>query len=194
MVAKSLNIFDLTSERKEKKSEGWLLWELMRILELDNRTSFEYVRGRRHFFEMLNSNRAQYLHIGAHGSRVGRNTGLQTALNATISTKEITEKWIKKQSIPSLLVMSACQSGHIDMVRTFSEMGVKYVVAPLNDTYWEDAAVFLTLFYKLLLSDGKSPWISYRNAICGYKEAFRKISGAWRFYNKGEHIQVECRK
>jgi len=40
----SLLILELTSENKEGKSEGWLLWELMRILELKKRVRFEKVR------------------------------------------------------------------------------------------------------------------------------------------------------
>ena len=40
----SLLILELTSENKEAKSEGWLLWELMRILELKKRVRFEKVR------------------------------------------------------------------------------------------------------------------------------------------------------
>ena len=187
----TLSIIDLTSEKKEKMSETWLLWELIRIFELITEVDFEYARGKKHFFELLNGVDSDYLHIGGHGVREKDQTYLVTPRGVNISTEEIKDNW-ECDNIPELVVLSACQSGHIDLVNAFVEKGVRYVIAPLNDTFWEDAAVYLPFFYKLLLSEGKRPWVSYRNSICGYKEAFRKISGAWRFYEYGELIPVDC--
>lgn len=191
MIDLILTILDLTSERKEKMSEGWLLWELMRILELEKKVKFDYVTGKKHFFELLNEVSTKYLHIGAHGDQDKGQTGLLTPRGAFITSDDIEEKWLCRKK-PELVVLSACKAGRVELINKISNLGVKYVIAPLNDTYWEDAAVFLTMFYKILLSDEKSPWISYRNAYCGYKEAFGKISGAWRFYNYGELVQVDC--
>ncbi len=187
----TLSIIDLTSEKQEKMSETWLLWELIRIFELTKEVEFSYARGKKHFFELLNHVNSNYLHIGGHGVRENGRTYLVTPRGVYISTEEIKENWVCN-CIPELVVLSACQSGHIDLVKTLVEKGVRYVIAPLYDTYWEDAAVYLPFFYKLLLSEGKTPRVSYRNSICGYKEAFRKISGAWRFYEDGNFISVDC--
>jgi len=63
LVEKSLLILDLTSERKEGMSEGWLLWELMRILGFRKNVKFNYVRGKRHFLELLDDATQTYIHI-----------------------------------------------------------------------------------------------------------------------------------
>lgn len=188
----NLRILDLTSENKEGMSEGWLLWELMRILGFEKNVKFDYVRGKRHFRELLNEAKETYIHIGAHGDVVSGETNLLTPRGAVITSEDLFGVWSRRRIKPRLLILSACKTGHIDLVRTFSDMGVKNVIAPLHDTYWEDAAVFSTMLYKLLIGEERSPWISYRNAICGYLEAFGSLSGAWRFYENGKHVQVKC--
>jgi len=45
------------------------------------------------------------------------------------------------------------------MVRAFSHAGCRYCIAPLHDTFFEDAAIFLALFYKFLVGEKSSPWI-----------------------------------
>ena len=173
-------------------SEGCLLWELMKILGLEKNVTFDYVRGRRDFCEILNSAKETIIHIGAHGDVIAGETGLVTPRGALITLEDLDGIWSKRRRKPELVVLSACKAGHIDLVGALSDLGVKNVIAPLHDTYWDDAAVFSAMLYKLLIGEGKSPWIAYRNAICGYREAFGRISGAWRFYENGRYIQVEC--
>jgi len=192
MVKTKLSILDLTSEIKEEMSEGWLLWELMRILGYEKNINFEYVRGKRHFLQILNDVKGAYVHIGAHGKVESGTTGLITPRGATIKSEDLEGIWNVRKRKPRLVVLSACEAGHEDLVNAFTDLGVKYVIAPLHDTYWDDAAVFLTMFYKLLIGEEKTPWVSYRNAICGYQQTFKKLSGAWRFYENKNHIQVEC--
>jgi len=192
MAKTKLSILDLTSETKEGMSEGWLLWELMRILGYEKNVSFEYVRGKRHFLHLVNDVKGDYVHIGAHGEVESGTTGLITPRGATIKPEDLEGIWKRRKRKPRLVVISACEAGHKDLVNAFTNLGVKNVIAPLHDTDWEDAAVFLTLFYTLLISEEHTPWVSYRNAICGYRQAFRKLSGAWRFYKNNNHVQVEC--
>jgi hypothetical protein len=192
MAKTKLSILDLTSESKEGMSEGWLLWELMRILGYEKNVDFEYIRGKMHFLQLLNDAKGEYVHIGAHGEVESGRTGLLTPRGVAIKPEDLEGTWKSRKRKPRLVVISACEAGHKDLVNAFTELGVKNVIAPLHDTDWEDAAVFLTMFYKLLISEKKTPWVSYRNAICGYRQAFRKLSGAWRFYKNKEHVQVEC--
>ncbi len=187
----SLLILELTSENKEGKSEGWLLWELMRILELKKHVRFEKASGKRAFFNLLNNARENYIHIGAHGIRHRGKTCLLTPREAKIFPEELEDLWINRRKRPELVVLSACYAGHIDLVKPFTEAGCRYVIAPLHETYWDDAALFSTIFYKSLLGEKKTPWISYKRAILGVKAAFSKLSGAWRFYENGKPIFLE---
>lgn len=68
------------------------------------------------------------------------------------------------------------------MVRAFSDAGCKYCIAPLKDTSFEDAAVFLAVFYKLIIGEKKTPWIAFRNSIVGLSQSLPKLSEAWSFY------------
>ena len=192
MIITSLRILDLTSEKKEGMSEGWLLWELMRILGFEKNVKFDFVKGKSHFRELLNEAKETYIHIGAHGDVISGETGLLTPREAVITSEDLVGIWRRRRKKPTLIVLSACKTGHIDFVRTFLDLGVKNVIAPLNDTCWDDAAIFSTMLYKLLIGKEMSPWVSYRNAICGYRKTFGKLSGAWRFYENGELNQVEC--
>jgi len=192
MVKKTLRILDLTSEKKEGMSEGLLLYELMRILGYENNVELEYVKGKRHFLELLNEAKETYIHIGAHGDVKAGKTTLLTSRGAKITPSDLNDVWIKRKRKPQLIVLSVCHAGHIDLEKAFSKAGVRYVIAPLHETYWDDAAIFSGMFYKLLIGEEKTPWISYRNAKCGFEVTFKNLSGAWRFYKNGRHIQVEC--
>ena len=187
----SLLILELTSETREDKSEGWLLWELMRILELKSYVRFEKVRGKSDFLNLLDSARENYIHIAAHGVRHRGRTSLLTPKEAKIFPEELKGLWATRRRKPELIVLSACYAGHADLIKPLSDAGCRYIIAPLNETYWDDAALFSTIFYKILLSEGKSPWISYKRAILGVKAAFSNLSGAWRFYKKGRPIFIE---
>jgi hypothetical protein len=64
------------------------------------------------------------------------------------------------------------------------------VFATLHETLFEDAAVFLTIFYKLLIGEKSSPWIAFRNAIAGASSSLPQLSGAWGFYEWGKKFLV----
>jgi len=98
MVKKAiLLILELTSESMEDKSEGWLLWELMRILGLKRKVRFEKVRGKRHFFELLQDAREDYIHIAAHGEYRSGRTRLLTPKGAEILPEELENLWVGRR-------------------------------------------------------------------------------------------------
>jgi CHAT domain-containing protein len=188
-----LLILECTSENKEKMSEGLLLWELMRILGYEKRTNLKIISGSNSLIEELENAEEHYIHISAHGNfHQTRGTYLKTPRKGKVYSSDLNGMWTnrKKSKIPNLIVLSACKAGHIDMVRTFSNAGCKYCLAPLHETFFEDAAVFLALFYKLLLGEESSPWIAFRNTVVGLSQSLPKLSGAWSFYERGEKCLV----
>ena len=188
-----LLILECTLESKERMSEGWLLWELMRILRYKDRTSFVNPRGKKHFLKELENAGVRCLHVASHGrySRL-RGTYLKTPRRGRVYSSELRDLWKGKGSraVPELVVLSACKAGHVDMVRAFSEAGCRYCVAPLHEVLWEDAAVFLVMFYKLLLGENSTPWMAFKNAVVGLSTVLPKISGAWSFYEWGNKCMI----
>jgi CHAT domain-containing protein len=188
-----LLILECTSENKEKMSEGLLLWELMRILGYEKRTNLKMISGSNRLIEELENAEERYIHISAHGDfHQTRGTYIKTPRKGKVYSSDLSGMWVnrKKFEIPSLIVLSACEAGHIDMVRAFSNAGCKYCLAPLHETFFEDAAVFLALFYKLLLGEKSSPWIAFRNTVIGLSQSLPKLSGAWSFYECGEKCSI----
>ena len=186
-----LLILECTSESKEKMSEGQLLWELMRILGYEKHTRLEITKGKNHFLGELNRVNAKYLHIAAHGDvDIKKGTYIVTPRRGRVYANDLVDFWREKDEveIPELVVISACKAGHIDLVKVFSRMGCRYCIAPLHDTYWEDAVVFLVMFYRLLIGEECTPWISYRNTMIGLDETLPRMRGAWSFYEWGEKI------
>jgi len=188
-----LLILECASENKEKMSEGLLLWELTRILGYEKRTNLKVISGPNRLIKELENAEERYIHISAHGDfHQTRGTYLTTPRKGKVYSSDLSGMWAnrKKSEIPSLVVLSACEAGHIDMVRAFSNAGCKYCLAPLHETFFEDAAVFLALFYKLLLGEKSSPWIAFKNTMIGLFQSLPKLSGAWSFYECGEKCLV----
>lgn len=189
-----LYILECISETEEKMSEGRLLWELMRILGYEKRTELKIIGGPNRLIEELRNAKEQYLHISAHGDfHQTRGTHLKTPRKGKVYSSDLEDLWVGKKEfeIPKVVVLSACEAGHMDMVRAFSNAGCRFCIAPLHDTLFEDAAVFLTIFYKLLIGEEKSPWIAFRNTIVGLSQSLPKLSGSWSFYSWGEKWLVE---
>ena len=194
MMRARLLILECTSEDREKMSEGSLLWELMRTLGYEKRTNLKMITSGNRLIKALGNAEEQYIHISAHGDfHQTRGTYLKTPKKGKVYSSDLDGIWTgrKKSEIPSLVVMSACKAGHIDMVRAFSSAGCRYCLAPLHETFFEDAAVFLALFYKLLIGERSSPWIAYRNTVIGLSQSLPKLSGAWSFYEWGEKCFIQ---
>ncbi len=189
-----LLVLECVSETKERMSEGRLLWELMRILQYEESTTLEIIGGPRRLVERLGNARERYIHISAHGDfHKTRGTYLKTARKGRVYPSDLHGLWEgrEKAEIPELVLLSACEAGHIDMVKTFSDAGCRYCIAPLHEPIFSDATVFLTLFYRLLIGEKSSPWIAFRNTMEGLSTGLPKLSGAWSFYEWGEKHQTE---
>jgi len=194
MKTAKLLILECILETKEEVSEGWLLWELMRILGYEKRTNLKRIGGSNRLIEELENAEEQYIHISAHGNfHQTRGTYLKTPRNGRVYSTDLSEIWAgrKRSEIPSLVVLSACEAGHVDMVRAFSNVGCRYCLAPLHEPLFADAAVFLALFYKLLIGERCSPWIAFKNTMVGLSQSLPKLSGAWSFYEWGEKCVIQ---
>ena len=124
-----LLILECASENKEKMSEGLLLWELMRILGYEKRTNLKMISGPNRLIEELENAEGRYIHISAHGDvHQTRGTYLKTPRKGKVYSSDLSGMWAnrKKSEIPSLVVLSACEAGHIDMVREKSSPWIAF--------------------------------------------------------------------
>jgi len=188
-----LLILECTSESKEGMSEGRLLRELMRILGFEKRTRLAVISDKNSFLRELEEVGEPHLHISAHGDfDSSRGTWINIPCGEKVYSSDLHDLWEARarSKIPKLVVLSACKTGHVDMVRSFSDAGCQYCIAPLHETSWEDAAVFSTFFYKLLIGEGRSPWVSFKKTIFGISTALPRLSGAWSFFKWGEKLMI----
>ncbi|MFH0748757.1 MAG: CHAT domain-containing protein [Candidatus Bathyarchaeota archaeon] len=195
MKRAKLLILECISEIKEGLSEGRFLYELMRILGYQKLTTLELVDGPKRLIEKLENNAEQYVHISAHGNyHKTRGTYLKTERKGRVYSRDLSELWAGKSrsKIPELVVISACEAGHIDMVRTFSNAGCRYCLAPLHEPLFADAAVFLTLFYRLLIGEKNRPWIAYKNSVEGLFKGLPTVLATWNFYEWGEKKKLDA--
>jgi len=165
----------------------------MRILGFEKRTRFTVIGDKDGFLRELEEMGEPYLHISAHGDFDPlKGTWMNIPSGGKVYSSDLRGLWEGKarSKIPRLVVLSACKTGHVDMVRAFSGAGCQYCIAPLHETSWEDAAVFSTIFYKLLIGEGRSPWVSFKKTIFGISDALPRLSGAWSFYKRGEKFFV----
>lgn len=188
-----LLIVECTSESKEKMSEGRLLKELMRILGFEKQTRLRIISNKNRFLKELENMEEPYLHISAHGDFDPlKGTWIKIPSGERIYSSDLLGLWEgkAKSKIPRLVVLSACETGHVDMVRVFSDNGCQYCIAPLHEPSWEDAALFSTMFYKLLIGEGMNPRVSFRRTLLGLSNALPRLPGAWSFYRWGVKLSL----
>jgi CHAT domain-containing protein len=188
-----LLILELTSENLEGKSEGKLLYELMRVLENGDRVEYRKTLGKQVFLKTLSDADHEYIHISTHGLSGLKGTGLEIQRKKNgrfmrIHAKDLEGLWKGNNKIPKLVILSACHAGHKDLVDAFAAAGCGSIIAPIRETDWGYAAAFSVLFYKALIDHGRSPWVAFKNARLGMDAAFPKSPGRWRFYKNG----VQC--
>jgi len=196
-IREKLLIVEGTSESKEDKSESMLLNELIRILEPITKPRVVNVRGRKPFLDEMEKAEEMFIHISAHGKfRKGKRvcgTRIYFPSGKSVHSNDLKKLWKRrrKSKKPKLILLSACQTGQEDMAKALYEAGCRYFIAPEDNVYWFDAAIFLTVFYTLLLVEYHTPWVSFKKTVFGLKQIFPNLSGKWRFYDKGEKVTYE---
>lgn len=180
-------ILDCTSEPQENMSEGLLIKELVRILEPGISQRVVTVRGVSGFKRALRDSSERLVHISAHGRYYyKKTTRLDFPSGNSIVADEICKTLKKRKERPMLMVFSACSVGNKDMVKCLKEANVKHFIAPEEDVDWPDAAMYLTIFYRLLLVENRTPWIAYRNSERIRKLFFPKLTGTWNLFQNGK--------
>ena len=190
-----LLILECTKSSEEKKSEGKLLFELMKILGFKPPlTTLKHVRGKHDFRLKIQEvykdvDAPTYLHISAHGASNKDKTWIEvpsTDRKRRIYSYQISE-WLSKRTKPFHLVfLSACEIGHSEMAKALYQAGCRYYIGPLHEVEWEDATIFSALYYRLLLRGPVySPWISFRNTYRALSKALPRFKGGWSFFERG---------
>ena len=187
ILRKGMLILDCTSERSENKSEGLLIKELTRILKPSLTPNIITIRGVSRFKRELQNSTDSVVHISAHGRYYRKKrTQLCFPNGKKIDSLEIKKSLNKRREKPTIIVFSACSVGNEDLIRNLNEATVKYAIAPSEDTYWFDAAIFLTTFYRFLLVENHSVWIAFRKVDRMRKLFFPKLTGNWNLYKNGK--------
>lgn len=189
-IRMSLLILDCTAE-KEKRSEGKLVFELVRILDYDQEISMKKplkIRKKSDFIESLNKADAYTVHISSHGHRDESGSYFDLPFGGKVYARDLECLWEDrpKSKTPKLLALSACYTGRSDLIETFSKAGCRYCIAPAKDPYWHDAALFWSKFYTVLFWGRRksSPWVAFRDT----NRALPLLTGKWKFFDRGEEF------
>lgn len=202
-LRRSVLLIEGMSEEKIGCSEGKMLKELFRIIDIQMKDNNETVAWNKEevttpekLLSVLRKANQSCIHISCHGAyfKNYKKTGFKLPKGRLFS-EEISsaknealpiwhERVNKESSIPQLVFLSACETAHEkDMVERFMQAGVRYVIAPKNETPFSDAALFSSIFYPLVYVEQKNPYIAFKKI----KRAFPKMTGNWRFFDLYKH-------
>lgn len=198
-IEDGIMIFDCTFKSEEQCSEGEFLEQYIKILnhQLEARGKepvylyFRHVRSPTKSPDSLKV-RLKYpytytLHISAHGG-LNEDAG-QTVLQVgkgLFTLEDLKGLWedIPENERPLLIVLSACQAGHLDLIRALSQEGCRYCIAPVFETDWEKAALFSALFYTYLFCEQMRPVAAFQKA----KSRLPELTGWWKMFDNGKEI------
>ena len=190
-IRRSLLIVDCTA-KKEKRSEGKLVFELMRILDYDAEVRIEgplEIRKKSGFFDALDETEAYSVHISSHGNYDDKGSYFCLPFGGRVYASDLEGLWEhrSRSKTPQLVALSACYAGRGDLIEAFSDAGCRYCIAPRKDPYWHNAALFWTKLYTVMFLEKRksSPWIAFRNT----RRALPVISRNWRFFEYGEEFR-----
>lgn len=184
--------------KKEKRSEGKLVFELLRIVDYGQEVNIEgplWIGKKSDFFAELERTEAYSIHISSHGGHDKEGSYLKFPYGGKVYAKNLEGLWEDRseRKTPILIALSACYAGHEDLIKAFSDAGCRYCIAPRKGPFWHNAALFWMKFYTVLyLREGgkkrrSGPWIAFRNA----KKALPKESKKWSFFDRGVEFTVE---
>jgi len=192
-----LLILDFTA-RKERRSEGKLVFELMRIVDYDEEVKIDgpfEIRRKSDFFDELAETDAYSIHISSHGGYDKNGSYIILPYGGKVYARDLEGLWgdRSKAEIPKLIALSACYAGRGDLIEAFSKAGCRYCIAPSKDPYWHNAALFWVEFYTVLYlrSNARrrrsSPWIAFRNT----RRALPEVSRIWSLFDNGAEFVEE---
>jgi hypothetical protein len=166
--------------KKEGKREGELLARFLELVLEDRLQDIELVNmtSKSELSDFLPGGknvlgRYANVHISAHGAPEDFAIELP---KGTLEIGEMEKGCFKGKT----LTLSSCSMGRIDVARElFDWTGVRNVVAPLYDVYFDDSALWFLNFYYLLLTHGYQP----RNAVTRCNALLNGlVKGGFRMY------------
>ena len=214
-IQEGITILDCTVFSQEHCSEGKFLDQYVRILNHQRQSTkppmesvhpyYHHIRGPKrgkHNLDIdLKYALGRTIHISAHGIFDKKNgETVLCAGNGLFRLKDLEEvvsEWEKE--VPNyhlLVVLSACEAGHLDLIRTLSPRGCMYRIAPVFSTDWEKAALFSALFYtylfvgELRVEDGKlrAHPMEVPAAFHKAKTRLPELTGGWKLFKNGQEV------
>ncbi len=203
-LRKSVLIVECIPEDEVDCSEAKMLKELFRIINVQMKDNKENVKlstvkadNAQELLSTLKKADQSCIHISCHGAyfKNYKKTGFKLSHGRLFSDELCSTKnrehpiWNerlsdKKASVPQLVFLSACETAHnTDLVERFMQAGVRYIIAPRNETPFCDASLFSSIFYPLVYVEQMNPYIAFKKV----KEAFPKMAGNWKFFDLYKH-------
>jgi len=210
-IRSGITILDCTLKTKEKCSEGMFLKSYMDIINHQLRAFneppvycyFKHVRSPDTLRFELQYAYTYTIHISAHGFR--DETTNQTCLgvgNSAFTLNHLKGVWEDRppEDKPLLIVLSACEAGHIDLIKALAEEGCRYCIAPTFPTDWHKAALFSALFYTYLFLGERVRWcrpgdklkpkrMMPTTAFKKAKDRLPELTGWWKMFDNGKEVQ-----
>jgi hypothetical protein len=205
-LRRSILLIECIPESNIDCSEGEMLSELFRIVNhqmSDNYEKVEWASSRakspEQLLKILRKAEQSCIHISCHGQYYEnyKKTGLKLEEGRLFSDQICASKdanlpiWNERRigddvtAIPQLVFLSACETAYVtDLCERFMQAGVRYVIAPKEETRFSDSAIFSSVFYPLVYVEQKNPYMAFRKI----KETFPTMSGKWQFYDFYKHI------
>ncbi|NLE06262.1 MAG: CHAT domain-containing protein [Crenarchaeota archaeon] len=206
-IQNGLTILDCTVKSREGCSEGEYLWQYLKILNRQRdvcnfdtlKCFFTHcrcsVKGKYNLQENLRSVPTSTIHISGHGN-INKQTG-ETYLyvgNGALELKHLKGIWSDRDYIdkPLLIVLSACNAGHKDLIEAFSNEGCRYLIAPVFETDWHKAALFSSLLYTYLFLgeiNGNPLKAHPLEVITAFRKAkgrLPELTGYWKLFEYGQ--------
>jgi hypothetical protein len=195
-IREAILLVDCTSKLKERCSETEFLQKYFAIinhqLRFEKRKLVQVVHHRRYSPKSLkNSLKWTYpftMHISAHGSVSRKGETFLKLRYGKLYAKDVEGLWeeFPQKERPLILILAACCAGHKDLIKAFSKNGCRYVIAPLNPTAWESAALFSIFFYTNLFIRRMRPV----PAFCRATRNIPDLDGGWKMFDFG--TEVSC--
>jgi hypothetical protein len=212
-----VTILDCTVNSRENCSEGKFLYDYIKILNRQRTKAWKmepvdnylyHIRsatGRKHSLDDgLKFTSTQTIHVSAHGGtyKDSGKTYLEAG-NSAFDQDYLKGIWSEypEDERPKLVVLSACQAGHKDLIDAFADggKGCRYCIAPVLPADWERAAMFSALFYTFLFygephfprPGSPLPPLRPYEPVAAFKKAKKRLprlTGWWKMFDYGDEI------
>ena len=202
-LRQSIRLIECLPEEEYNFSEVKMLRQQFRIINNQmrelNKEEVKFPRSivstPRDLLKVLDNTKQSCIHISCHGKHYKnyRKTALQLP-NKNLYSDQIhspksnnVKLWQDRldndKATPLLIFLSACETAYAqDLAERFMQAGVRFIIAPKEETFFHDSALFASAFYTLFFVERNDPDIAFKKV----KSAFR-MSGKWKFYDAYSH-------